>query len=200
MAEAANDTEIPEVALLPVGMNHLVLNVYDIEETHQFWTEIVGLKLVAKLKSGAGPDGRQRPKMQFYSGYDEVLKRHHDIAFVENPNLPPRPTEGWDIYSTPNAINHIAFALPDRDSWLAQLRFMQSRGVKFHRRIDHGMSHSVYIADPNGYGVEILYETPRENWEQNLGAAFNYAKEQPSDGPEAILDLGDAPVFLEGDE
>ena len=31
-------------------------------------------------------------------------------------------------------------------------------------RVNHGMTHSVYINDPNGYGVEVLYELPREMW------------------------------------
>ncbi len=64
------------------------------------------------------------------------------------------------MYGSPTSINHIAIELPDRETWLKQLAFMQSRGVKFSRKIDHGMSHSVYVNDPNGYGVELLYELP----------------------------------------
>ena len=33
----------------PVGVNHVVLNVRDIEASHHFWTEIVGLKQVGAL-------------------------------------------------------------------------------------------------------------------------------------------------------
>ena len=33
----------------PVGLNHLVLNVRDIEESHRFWTEIVGFKQVGEI-------------------------------------------------------------------------------------------------------------------------------------------------------
>ena len=33
----------------PRGVNHLVLNVRDIEESHKFWTEIVGFKQVGQL-------------------------------------------------------------------------------------------------------------------------------------------------------
>ena len=39
----------------PVGVNHVVLNVRDIEELHRFWTEIIGLKQVGAL--------RPRPEM-----------------------------------------------------------------------------------------------------------------------------------------
>ena len=30
----------------PVGINHVVLNVRDMESSHKFWTEVVGLKQV----------------------------------------------------------------------------------------------------------------------------------------------------------
>lgn len=29
----------------PIGINHLVINVRNMEESHRFWTEIVGLKM-----------------------------------------------------------------------------------------------------------------------------------------------------------
>ena len=41
-------------------------------------------------------------------------------------------------------------------SWLRQLAFLQSRGVAFERRVEHGMTHSLYIRDPNGYSVELF--------------------------------------------
>ena len=47
------DIETPAEAVSPSGINHLVLNVRDIEELHQFWTEIVGLKQVAALPPAA---------------------------------------------------------------------------------------------------------------------------------------------------
>ena len=34
----------------PVGLNHLVLNVRNIEESHRFWTEIIGFKQVGELQ------------------------------------------------------------------------------------------------------------------------------------------------------
>ena len=33
------------------------------------------------------------------------------------------------------------------------------------------MTHSLYIVDPNGYGVEVLYELPREVWGDNIQGA-----------------------------
>ena len=55
----------------PIGVNHIVLNVRNIEESHQFWTEVVGLRLVGEF--------RQRPgrRMWFYSGIGPDGLHHH---------------------------------------------------------------------------------------------------------------------------
>jgi catechol-2,3-dioxygenase len=177
----------------PSGLNHLVLNVRNMEESHTFWTEVVGLKQVGKLK--ARPDRPNPPNMQFYSCDHGGKDNHHDIALVENTNLPEPPKE-WGMFGMPVAVNHIAIAFPTREAWLSRLEYLQSRGVKFNRRVDHGMTHSLYINDPNGYGVELLYELPRDVWEGDIDAALNYATNLPTEGPEALIDNPkDVPVF-----
>ncbi|MBV8494516.1 MAG: VOC family protein, partial [Alphaproteobacteria bacterium] len=90
--------ETPTEAVTPAGVNHLVINVRDMEESHKFWTEILGFKEV-------GRSGR-RP-MRFYSGDHNGQFNHHDIALVENPSL-PKPPENWEMFGAPVAINHIA--------------------------------------------------------------------------------------------
>lgn len=177
----------------PVGVNHVVLNVRDIEESHRFWTEIVGLKQVGALRPRA--DMGSMPSMRFYSGDHGGKMTHHDVALVENPNVPPPPAE-WGLFGAPQAINHIAIAMPDRETWQKRLAFLQSRGVKFHLRVNHGVTHSVYISDPNGYGVELLYELPRQLWERDIDAGLNYLELLPTEGAEALVDdVENAPRF-----
>ena len=53
MADTNIDT--PTEAVSPSGINHLVLNVRDIDESHKFWTEIVGFKQVGELHQRAEP-------------------------------------------------------------------------------------------------------------------------------------------------
>ena len=156
----------------PGGINHLVINVRDIEESHKFWTEMLGFKQVGYSK-------RRNGKMRFYSGDHNGRMNHHDIALCENPNLPKPPAE-WAMFDMPVAINHIAITLPNREAWLKQLAYLRAKGVKFQNRINHGMTHSLYIVDPNGYGVEVLYELPREVWGDNIQGAIDYA-EPPAD-------------------
>ena len=69
--------------------------------------KIVGLKQVSELRKR--PDMPNVPTMRFYSGDHGGKFTHHDVALVENPNLPP-PKE-WALFG-PVAINHIAIAMP----------------------------------------------------------------------------------------
>ena len=181
----------------PRGINHLVLNVRDLEESHRFWTEVVGFKQVGELKPTA--QRPNPPKMRFYSGDRGGQTHHHDIALVENSALPAPPAD-WKMFGMPVAVNHIAITLPDRESWLRQLAYLQARGVTFDRRVEHGMTHSLYIHDPNGYGVELLYDLPKEIWEGDIDAALNWVKVLPTEGAEALDDRTQGlPTFRQTD-
>jgi len=172
---------------MPVGLNHVVLNVRDMAESHRFYTEVVGLTQVGELRATA--ERPNPPKMRFYSA-DHGAGRlsHHDLALVEKPDLPAP----GDV----SAIAHVAFAYADRETWQAQLAHVQAMGIKFDSRVDHGVTHSLYIRDPNGHGVELLYELPRDLWEGDIDAAVNYLRALPTEGPAALEDrLEDAPAF-----
>jgi catechol 2,3-dioxygenase-like lactoylglutathione lyase family enzyme len=198
MAKTETDIRGAGAAQTPRGVNHVVLNVRDIEVSHRFWTEIVGFRCVAELKP---QPGRVRPKMRFYSGVaDNGDLSHHDLALAEVPRREGAgPAEGepetWSLMGPRPGLNHVAIAWPDRESWLKQLEFLQQKGVTFHRRINHGMTHSVYISDPDGHGIEILYELPREVWGRDIDAAQNYAEVLPTEGPESLIDRTDNPTF-----
>src|SRR6266576_869221 len=68
-------------ARTPRGINHVVLNVTNLEVSHRFWTETMGFRCVAALKQ---EPGLPRPKMRFYSGVDSSGGvTHHDLALME---------------------------------------------------------------------------------------------------------------------
>jgi catechol 2,3-dioxygenase len=185
----------PATARTPRGVNHVVLNVRNLEVSHRFWTEVMGFRCVAELKP---IPGRQRPKMRFYSGVDaEGNVTHHDLALAEVPAGADgaRDPASWTLMPDRVGLNHVAIAWPDRESWLEQIAFLQSSGVKFLRRVNHGMTHSVYIADPDGHGIEVLYELPREVWEGDIDGAQNYSEQLPTEGEASLVDRTDNPVF-----
>ena len=163
----------PRRPQMPTGLNHLVLNVRDIEESHRFWSDILGFTQVGELHPR--PGDKHPAVMRFYSGSGGS---HHDLALVEQRGVAESPKR-WFMFRNNQAVNHVAITYPDRESWLAQLEYMKAEGVPFNLRIDHGMTHSLYTNDPNGYGVEVLYELPREVWEHDVDGALNYAVVHP---------------------
>lgn len=179
----------PSGPVAPEAVNHLVLNVRDMERSHDFWTRIIGFRLVGEIRRPERPNFW----MRFYQG---AAGNHHDLALaqVSDPSALAEPVP-WSMAPRTTGINHVAIKWPDRDSWLRQLAWMQSQGVTFHSRLDHGMTHSVYVSDPDGHGIEVLYELPREIWEEDINAALNYAKLLPTEGPAALEDNTDYTVF-----
>jgi catechol 2,3-dioxygenase len=184
---ARNDA--PTAAVPPAGVNHLVLNVRDIERSEDFWTRLMGFKRIGELH-------REGTTMRFYNGSTD---NHHDLALMEVPadKAGPENVPEWSLAPLCVGINHFAIHYPDRQSWMQQLRWLQKNDVNFKIRLDHGMTHSVYVADPDGYGCEVLYELPRDIWEGDIDAALNYAEPRPTEGPEALEDNVEVPVFGE---
>src|SRR5262249_61387953 len=119
-----------------VALYYVVLNLRVMERSHRFWPEIIGFRRVGTAKPR--PDRPVAPNMRFYScDHGGGRMSHHDLALVENRDLPGPPAE-WQMVGMPCAINHVAFAYPSREAWLRQLEFLQSKGVKFDLRVEHG--------------------------------------------------------------
>ncbi len=158
-------------AQTPCGLNHLVLNVSDIDEAHRFWTELLGFRQVGTLRR-PGPDGKPRARMRFYSGEQDGKLRHHDIALVEHVTAPADPA------ARSQRLNHVAIGYPTRDAWQRQIGFLAARGVALHGRVDRGVTQSIHLNDPDGNEIELVYELPRAAWEDDIDAALNRAVER----------------------
>ena len=155
------------------SVNHLVLNVSDIEVSHRFYTEIMGFEQCGELT----PDHAYA--MRFYRGDPS---HHHDLALMQVAEADASgPPERWSMQPRRVGVNHIAIAYPDREAFLAQLRHLKANDVEFIVRGNHGMSHSAYIADPDGYGLEVLYEVPEEEWIGDVNGALNFFEPLPKE-------------------
>ena len=132
--------------------------------------------------------------MRFYRGDPS---HHHDLALVQvdDPADVPAP-DPWSMEPKRMGVNHIAIGYPDRQSWLDQLRHLKACGVEFIVRGNHGMTHSAYIADPDGYGLEVVYNVPADAWEGDVDAALNYFEFLPPD--EELEDTTDYQRFGDG--
>src|SRR5690349_131535 len=106
----------PSGPVAPEGVNHLVLNVRDMERAHAFYTNILGFKQVGEIRDPARPAFW----MRFYQG---ALGNHHDLALaqVADPAAVSDPERPWSMAARRTGINHMAIKWPDREAWLRQL-------------------------------------------------------------------------------
>lgn len=163
-------------------VNHLVLQVRDIEASHRFYTEVLGFEQCGKLHTAVAPDA----DMRFYRGHED---HHHDLALIQirDPES-AGPVPEWGMFTNRPGLAHFALAYGTREEWLQQLEHMQAIGVVPAVRGNHGMTHSAYVVDPDGHGIEVLYELPSEVWEGDVDAALSHFEPLPTTGPEALQD------------
>lgn len=147
------------------GLSHLVLNVRDLEASHRFWTEVIGWEMSGEVK-------KDDIHMRFYRG---SAHRHHDIALVQSQDIDAfAPVSRFDMSPKPGAgVNHIAIEY-EKDAWEQQVAHVRSIGADIVWEIEHGMSHSLYLSDPDGNGIELLYDLPASTWSHRVDEALNY--------------------------
>jgi len=92
-------------------------------------------------------------------------------------------------------LNHVAIAWPDRESWLKQVEHLREEGRHLPPADQPRDDHSVYISDPDGHGIGCSTSCRARSGSHDIDAAQNYAEVLPTEGPEAMVDRVDYPVF-----
>ena len=91
----------------------------------------------------------------FFSADKEMS---HEVALMQvGPDAPLRG-EGQV------GLNHMAWMVEDLDQLKDAYHRLKEHGVKIDHISDHGLSLGIYFRDPDGHGVEISYELPRDKW------------------------------------
>jgi catechol 2,3-dioxygenase-like lactoylglutathione lyase family enzyme len=122
------------------GTNHPALFGLSYDKTMDFYTRVLGMRLVLEQPNLDDPDSVH---LFFETGPGQFI-----AYFV--------PKQGKDIDGRvqTGALNHIALNLDgDLDEAMAALR---AEGVAFSGPVDRGYERSVYFRDPNGIVVELL--------------------------------------------
>jgi catechol 2,3-dioxygenase len=79
------------------------------------------------------------------------------VELVGRPDAPPRPHGSTGLF-------HLAILLPDRADLARALRRVADAGWQFTGASDHLVSEALYLHDPDGNGIEIYRDRPREQW------------------------------------
>jgi catechol 2,3-dioxygenase len=135
----------PYTAPPQTRIGHVHLKVANIERALAFYAGVLGLNITQQLGDSAA----------FLSagGY------HHHIALNTWESLggspPPPGTTG---------LYHIAVLYPDRSTLAAALRRILAANIPLQGAADHGVSESIYLADPDLNGVELYRDKPKDQW------------------------------------
>ena len=162
-----------------VEIGHVHLKVADLERAIAFYSGVLGFELQQRWGTSAA----------FLSagGY------HHHIGLNTWESLGgPSPEPGT------TGLYHFAIRYPDRASLGDALRRLQEAAVPLDGASDHGVSEALYLRDPDGNGIELYRDRPREDWPraadgslQMISAPLDLAAlvreaEQPSDQEPAV--------------
>jgi catechol-2,3-dioxygenase len=92
-------------------------------------------------------------------------ENHHDLGLLRVGDQAPSPV------STAVGLYHVAIQLPDIDALRAAHAALSERGL-LKGAADHGVSRSLYTADPDGNEIELYCDAPREEWEGRVQEAM----------------------------
>jgi catechol 2,3-dioxygenase len=122
------------------------LTVGDLEPVQHFYERAIGLELLdrsgEKVKLGAG---------------DQTV-----VELTGDPDAPPRPPGTTGLF-------HLAILVPSRLELARALRRVADEGWRFTGASDHLVSEALYLNDPEGNGIEIYRDRPRDEWRYTNG-------------------------------
>ena len=79
------------------------------------------------------------------------------LVLVEEPGAPP--AQGH------TGLYHFALLVPERTDLARWLAHAGRDRVPLAGLSDHFVSEAIYLSDPDGHGIEIYWDRPREGWE-----------------------------------
>ena len=164
--EVEGNCKNPDQETIKYRLNHTMLRVKDPIKSVDFYTRVMGMKLLRKIDFPAA-----KFSLYFLGSFDEnevkdipqtdderrgwVLAQKSILELTHNYG-----TESDDNFSyhhgnsEPRGFGHIAFRVPDVHK--ACERF-EKMGVVFQKKPSEGkMSNIAFIKDPDGYWVEIV--------------------------------------------
>lgn len=124
-----------------IGYVHL--RVRDLERSLAFYLDVLGFRLVS---------GGQHTATLSANGRGPGL-----IVLTARKDAPPRPQRSTGLY-------HFAIRVPNRRTLAMMVRRLEEMQWPVQGYADHDVSEAVYLADPDGIGIEVYADRPRDEW------------------------------------
>jgi catechol 2,3-dioxygenase len=125
-------------------MTHLgvvSLTVADLTRSLHFYGDVLGLSLTDRTSSVAVLSAGETPL----------------VELVELPGAQPKPARATGLY-------HFAILVPSRADLARSLRRLAEMRWPMQGAADHLVSEALYLADPDGNGIEIYRDRARSHW------------------------------------
>ncbi len=123
------------------------LRVADLDDLTAFYERVIGLRAAE----------REGHVVRLGAEGGEPL-----IELVGAPDAPPPPSFSTGLF-------HLAVLVPDRAELARSLQRAAGAGWRLTGASDHLVSEALYLQDPEGNGIEIYRDRPREEWRRNDG-------------------------------
>jgi catechol 2,3-dioxygenase len=182
-----------KVMFRPRRLGHGNLFVSDLETSMEFYTRVCGLTEVFReppIKAGFLSNGSS----------------HHDIALIETSDKTRLSGDGQTLISdkrgTRSGLNHFGWEMETEAELVEAYDRARDLEIDLHRTVNHQVSHSVYLFDPEGNYHEFYADATdnwREVWRRNnadvLTVKWSPEEAPPSTSPRytADADLKPAP-------
>jgi catechol 2,3-dioxygenase len=120
------------------------LAVSDLARSADFYERVLGLAPISREDGIAhlGPD-----------------PEHPLLTLTDIASPTPLPPGASGLY-------HVAWLHPDRARLAESVRRVAAARWPFEGASDHGVSEALYLSDPDGLGIELYADRPRELWER----------------------------------
>lgn len=143
----------------PERVGHVVLKVRSLERSVPFYRDVLGFT----------PNATYGPMVFFTATGDN----HHDLALMEIGDAAENP------HARAVGLYHVAIRLPSVEAVREAYQALREHGIRVGSS-DHGVSKSIYLADPDGIEIELYADTPADEYGGNVAAAMTVAPWDPS--------------------
>nr|WP_303647610.1 VOC family protein [Haloarchaeobius amylolyticus] len=123
-------------------LDRVALRVGSLDATVPFYRDVVGLAVDRDDQAG---------EARLLAADGAAL-----VVLIEDPDAPARPADAAGLF-------HLAVRVPDRPALAGALARVRDHGT-LTGASDHLVSEALYLRDPEGNGVEIYRDRPREEW------------------------------------
>jgi len=136
-------------------LGHIVLYVRDIERSAAFYRDVLGWRQIVP-----GADGSSALPAPIAAFSAPSGRTHHELLLIEvGPDAVSQP-EGRRV-----GLYHFGLKVGDSDEQLREaLDRLREAGTPILGASDHTVTHSLYIADPDGNEIELYVDVPGVDW------------------------------------